>query len=365
VYGESPLLIGLPWDPTAAEQDALRPEHVPGSPGLSQLQRAERLRLMDGDDPGNYPSHCKFSLRTWVTPGTFKPISRYVEGDEDGEGGGGADGAGPGADKEHRKFGPGTGVGGYMASRAAAAAAKRNKAPLFDPEKESRAGEGGGGEPVLSGVLRSEDCGFEIHLEASWFKLGEYYQKAINYSLMVIATVPLQIYLLVRQTEYSGTQAGMAKVSLACMGFQAVLDAYQCLTHLTAGIIVETLFHSFSTAAFFQFTLFSIFEMRVLLQIWKARRPNTDQNWLEIRRDLSILYSRFYGGFLGGFFLMYWLQRTPWLIALLCNSYWLPQIAWNAWNSNKKPLLPAYVLGTSVGAGWVSGGWVRGDVDER
>jgi hypothetical protein len=51
---------------------------------------------------------------------------------------------------------------------------------------------------------------------------------------------------------------------------------------------------------------------------------------------------------LGGFFIMYWLQRTPWLIAVLCNSYWLPQIAWNAYNGNKKPLLPLYVLGTSA-----------------
>lgn len=221
------------------------------------------------------------------------------------------------------------------------------KRPI-DPEKESRPGEGGGGEPSLTGVIRSDDCGFEMYVRGAWFKLGEYYQKAMNYSLMIIVTVPLQVYLLMQQTEYSGTQAGMAKVSLTCMGFQAVLDSYQCLMHLTAGIVVENLFHSFSIAAFFQFIMFSIFEMRVLLQIWKARRPNTEQNWLEIRRDLSILYSRFYGGFLGGLFVMYWLQRAPWLIALLCNSYWMPQIVWNAWNGNKKPLLPAYVLGTSV-----------------
>ena len=65
-------------------------------------------------------------------------------------------------------------------------------------------------------------------------------------------------------------------------------------------------------------------------------------------KDLSALYSRFYGGFLCGFFVMYWLQRRPWLIAVLCNSYWLPQIAWSAWNNSKKPLLPKYVLGISV-----------------
>ena len=49
-------IIGSPWDLSATESDALRPEHVPGSPGLSQLQRAERLR------------HDPASIRTTTTP---------------------------------------------------------------------------------------------------------------------------------------------------------------------------------------------------------------------------------------------------------------------------------------------------------
>ena len=152
------------------------------------------------------------------------------------------------------------------------------------------------GAPTLTGTLRSEDCGFELKLTARWFDLGRRYRKATNYSVMIIVSVPLQIYLLVKQTEHSGTQAGMAKVSLACVGMQAVLDSYQCLLHLTAGIIVDSLFHSFSSRVF-PIALFSVFEIRMLLQIWKSRRPNAEQNWLEIRRDLSALYSRFYGGF--------------------------------------------------------------------
>ena len=90
----------------------------------------------------------------------------------------------------------------------------------------------------MLGTLRSEDCGYELQVRASWFRLEDYYRKAMNYSLMIIFTVPAQIYLLVKQTEHSGTQAGMAKISLACVGWQAVLDSYQCLMHLTAGIIV-------------------------------------------------------------------------------------------------------------------------------
>ena len=39
-----------------------------------------------------------------------------------------------------------------------------------------------------------------------------------------------------------------------------------------AGIIVEPLFNAFATAAFFEFVIFAIFEMRYLLSIWRARR---------------------------------------------------------------------------------------------
>jgi hypothetical protein len=37
--------------------------------------------------------------------------------------------------------------------------------------------------------------------------------------------------------------------------------------------VVEALFNAFATTAFFKFMIFSVFEMRYLLLIWKARRP--------------------------------------------------------------------------------------------
>jgi len=56
----------------------------------------------------------------------------------------------------------------------------------------------------------------------------------------------------------------------------------------------ETLFNAFATAAFFKFVVFSIFEMRYLLTIWKASRPiNNGEGWEIMRRELSVLYSRF------------------------------------------------------------------------
>lgn len=57
---------------------------------------------------------------------------------------------------------------------------------------------------------------------------------------------------------------------------------------------VESLFNAFATAAFFKFVVFSIFEMRYLLAIWKASRPlSNGEGWETMRRELSVLYSRF------------------------------------------------------------------------
>jgi hypothetical protein len=56
----------------------------------------------------------------------------------------------------------------------------------------------------------------------------------------------------------------------------------------------ESLFNAFATAAFFKFVVFSIFEMRYLLAIWKASRPMSNgEGWETMRRELSVLYSRF------------------------------------------------------------------------
>ena len=328
------------------DRDGMRPEIVPGSPGISQMQRNERMRVVDDAEPGTYLSRCSFSLKLWVEPGRFKPIDPASAADADEANAGGLLPGVPGAGQDGR-VGSGQARDDVALAKRRADAWSRRTKPA-DRAMTSAPGEGGGGAPTLQGSLVSEECGFELRLTARWFNLRDYYGKATWYAVMMIAVTAAQIYLVTRQTEHAGTQAGAARMSLLSVGWQAVLDSYQCLLHLTAGIVADALFHAFSTAAFLQFALFSVFEMRVMLQIWKARRPNGEQNWLEIRRDLSALYSRFYGGFLLGFLAMYWLQTRPWLIALLTQSYWLPQIAWSAWSNAKKPLAPEYVLGMSA-----------------
>ncbi|KAJ4729778.1 transmembrane E3 ubiquitin-protein ligase 1-like [Melia azedarach] len=193
------------------------------------------------------------------------------------------------------------------------------------------------------------DCFSPLLLNATSVNIEVYYNKAVNYTLMVTFVSFLQVLLLIRQMEHSNTQSGAAKVSILMIGQQAIMDAYLCLLHLTAGILVESLFNAFATAAFFKFVVFSIFEMRYLLAIWKASRPmNNGEGWETMRRELSVLYSRFYGILLGGILVMYEFHNFLRPILLLMYSFWIPQIITNVIRDSRKFLHPHYILGISV-----------------
>lgn len=207
----------------------------------------------------------------------------------------------------------------------------------------------------LEGLIESPsvdadgDCFSPMLLNATSVNIEVYYNKAVNYTLMVTFISFLQVLLLIRQMEHSNTQSGAAKVSILMIGQQAIMDAYLCLLHLTAGILVESLFNAFATAAFFKFVVFSIFEMRYLLAIWKANRPmNSGEGWEAMRRELSILYSRFYGILLGGLLFMYEFHKFLRPILLLLHSFWIPQVVTNVIRDSRKPLHPHYILGMTV-----------------
>ncbi|XP_073115609.1 transmembrane E3 ubiquitin-protein ligase FLY1 isoform X4 [Elaeis guineensis] len=207
----------------------------------------------------------------------------------------------------------------------------------------------------LEGLMESPavdddgECFSPILLNATSLNIEVYYNKAVNYTLMVTFISFLQVLLLIRQMEHSNTQSGAAKVSILMIGQQAIMDAYLCLLHLTAGILVESLFNAFATAAFFKFVVFSIFEMRYLLAIWKASRPmNNGEGWETMRRELSVLYSRFYGILLGGILVMYELHNFLHPILFIMYSFWIPQIITNVIRDTRKPLHPYYILGMTL-----------------
>lgn len=143
---------------------------------------------------------------------------------------------------------------------------------------------------------------------------------------------------------------------------------------------LDALFNAFVIAAFFEFIMFSLCEMRFLLILFKARHPEAFSNgWERMRRELAVLYARFYGFLIGGLIVLYYFQHAVPYFMFLFYSFWIPQIAWSgkekdetkskrvphqqyfclftcfvivftcsAYNGTNNCLLPSYILGISV-----------------
>ncbi|KAK2370646.1 RING/U-box superfamily protein [Trifolium repens] len=181
------------------------------------------------------------------------------------------------------------------------------------------------------------------------------YNKAVYYTLMVAFVSFLQVLLLIRQINHSGTQSGAAKVSILMIGQQALMDAHFTLLHLTTGMIVESMLIVFAMAAFFKFVLFSVFETRYLVVIWKAGNRSSingegyEATRHELWRELSLIHSCLYGTLLiAGIISMYEFHNHMKLILLLMYSFWIPQIISNVIHDSRKPLDPHYILGITV-----------------
>lgn len=225
-------------------------------------------------------------------------------------------------------------------------------------DPRGRGGNGGGGnvgvrpqEELVNmvGILESTACGTKLEVVLSTLDTETLFSKAINYTLLVTAVSFLQVLCLLPQMESTATQAAAARVSLLVVGMQSVADSYLCLGHLTMGIAVHTLFNAFATAAFFKFIIFSVFQMRYLLLIWRAKRPaGFTHGWESMRRELSMLYTRFYGSLLLGILLLYELQNHVQLFLFALYSFWTPQIILSATHDYRRPLHPLYILGMSV-----------------
>lgn len=65
---------------------------------------------------------------------------------------------------------------------------------------------------------------------------GHALQRDVSWRQIDCDCAPRQVLLLIRQMEATATTATAARVSLLCIGQQAIMDAYLCLLHLTTGV---------------------------------------------------------------------------------------------------------------------------------
>jgi len=201
----------------------------------------------------------------------------------------------------------------------------------------------------LVGWLVTADCGFTGEFAAEAVNMIHMSQKVVHYSIMAnaLAIVQMRFYLL--QMRYTEEGPSAAKVSVICIAMQALMDAYDSFLHLCLGLSTQFMFNAIAVVALFKFIMFALLEARYMLTIWRQRRREAfDEGWDAVRRELSWLYSRFYGVLIIGLILIYHSLDHLSIIVLCFQLYWVPQILTDAYQGSRSAIAPAFVVGISA-----------------
>lgn len=204
----------------------------------------------------------------------------------------------------------------------------------------------------LIGTIESPQCDFasSVNMTAIRTDWEQATCKAINYSFYMMLACLSQIVLLLRQLLHTQAQSAATRVSMICVGWQAVLDAMQCVGHILLCMMMQPVFTAFAMVAFFKLLIFCVIEMKYMVIIMQAR-INADRNYSaeDLRRKIASLHARFYCA-LFIVLILFWtfIQNHRTLCLLALYSFWVPQIIRNIITEAKKPLHVNYIYGMSV-----------------
>ena len=117
---------------------------------------------------------------------------------------------------------------------------------------------------MLSGSVVSTGCGFSSFVNVTAIRTDWEHTtgKAINYSFYMMLTCLTQIVVLLRQLLHTQAQSAATRVSLISIGWQTVLDAILCISHIFLCLVMQPLFTAFASVAFFKLLIFCVIEMK-------------------------------------------------------------------------------------------------------
>ena len=204
----------------------------------------------------------------------------------------------------------------------------------------------------LTGTIISPNCNFASSLNVTavrpnWEKVTS---KAINYCFIMMIASFVQILVLFRQLIHTQRQSMAIRVSMTSIGWQTVLDAMMCISHILLCMVLQPASTAFAMVAFFKLIIFCVIEMKYLVIIMQ-NRSNAEGNTLnsdELRAKVAILHFRFYCALiLTNVFLWHFGDYRK-LCFLLMFSFWVPQIMLNIYTETKNVLHEHYIYGMSV-----------------
>jgi hypothetical protein len=176
------------------------------------------------------------------------------------------------------------------------------------------------------------------------------YPKAAKYSLLATLVCLVQIVCLFRQLNFTETPAAAARVSLLCIGWQAVLDAIVCVVHLLLCAFLPQLFTAFASVAFFKLIIFIVVEMRYIVVISHSRDPQRffQGGINQLRQEWALIHLRFYAVLFMSLVMLFFFQNFVDVLVFLAYSYWVPQIVTNCIREVRTPFHRDYLTGVSL-----------------
>lgn len=203
----------------------------------------------------------------------------------------------------------------------------------------------------IMGTIHSANCAFTATINATALRTDweATTSRAINYSFVMMLVCLTQILILLRQLLHSQGQSAASRVSILCIGWQALLDALLCLSHIYLSLSIQPLFSAFASVSFFKLLIFCVIEMKYMAMIIQSRNSNSGNQTAEsLRRQIALLHLRFYTALTGSFLLIFYIgekNRIFYILALY--SFWVPQIVLNVITEAKNPMHPYYIYGMS------------------
>ncbi|ORX66490.1 hypothetical protein DL89DRAFT_207352, partial [Linderina pennispora] len=209
-------------------------------------------------------------------------------------------------------------------------------------------------------ILFSTNCSVAVSSTGAHVvgtRVEPYLTKATHYALASFVVLLAQMVLTIRQMGHTPTPSSISRVSYYTVAMMAVLDSYLCMLHLTGGAFYNEIYNAFSGVSFMSFALLTMFDMRYLAMIWNVQRPEAgDANTQEGRREMWLIYFRFYVVLIIGLFVIYMYTESIRPVAsvllavllLLLYSYWIPQIWRNIKRGTSRGIRKDYAIGTTV-----------------
>lgn len=133
------------------------------------------------------------------------------------------------------------------------------------------------------------------------------------------------------------------KLSMLSIGFLTIWDTFLCFANLYLALRVDYLFQLIIMPTFFTFILFSIFEIKLLIIIWRARYWNTYVTQEQIRRGILCFYFKLYSMIAVFLFLFANFILNNFFLILM-SFYLVPQIVHNAIRGGRIDFNKAYMF---------------------